>query len=258
MFIFYKKIPKEQRYGFVYIWRDKGKNRWYIGAHWGSEDDGYICSSTWMCNSYNRRPQDFKRRVVFRTLSKKDLWNKEYNFLCCIKQQNLGKKYYNFTIQRNELKGNHIVSDITKQRISDVLKGKKKNVVNKRITLSEEHKERISVSHLGKKKTDDHVRKIMDSKRKNGTIIPTKENRLKMVETKRKNGTIKHNQTTKDNISKALKGRHLNPNTEFKRKISDEDVININKLYNEGMKMKHIAKIYNVISQTISKYIIKL
>jgi hypothetical protein len=98
----------------------------------------------------------------------------------------------------------------------------------------------------------------MDSKRKNGTIIPTKENRLKMVETKRKNGTIKHNQTTKDNISKALKGRHLNPNTEFKRKISDEDVININKLYNEGMKMKHIAKIYNVISQTISKYIIKL
>lgn len=30
----------EEKYGFVYIWRDRKYNRYYIGCHWGREDDG--------------------------------------------------------------------------------------------------------------------------------------------------------------------------------------------------------------------------
>ena len=51
-------------YGFVYIWRDKKHNRFYIGSHWGTIDDGYVCSSTWMKRSYLRRPGDFKRKII--------------------------------------------------------------------------------------------------------------------------------------------------------------------------------------------------
>lgn len=41
-----------EKYGFVYIWRDKKHNRYYIGCHWGTTDDGYICSSPWMKQAY--------------------------------------------------------------------------------------------------------------------------------------------------------------------------------------------------------------
>lgn len=34
-----------EKHGFVYIWFDKKKNMFYIGSHWGHEQDGYICSS---------------------------------------------------------------------------------------------------------------------------------------------------------------------------------------------------------------------
>lgn len=53
-----------EKYGFVYIWRDRKHNRYYIGSHWGTEDDGYICSSRIMRQSYRRRPHDFKRKII--------------------------------------------------------------------------------------------------------------------------------------------------------------------------------------------------
>ncbi len=31
----------KQKYGFIYLWRDRKHNRYYLGSHWGSEDDGY-------------------------------------------------------------------------------------------------------------------------------------------------------------------------------------------------------------------------
>lgn len=53
-----------EKYGFIYLWRDKKHNRYYIGSHWGTEDDGYICSSRQMRKAYKRRPSDFKRRTL--------------------------------------------------------------------------------------------------------------------------------------------------------------------------------------------------
>jgi hypothetical protein len=53
-----------EKYGFVYIWYDHKNIRFYIGSHWGHENDGYICSSRWMRNAYKRRPNDFKRRII--------------------------------------------------------------------------------------------------------------------------------------------------------------------------------------------------
>lgn len=55
---------KQEKYGFVYIWYDRRRKLYYIGSHWGTEDDGYICSSNRMRDAYRRRPQDFKRRIV--------------------------------------------------------------------------------------------------------------------------------------------------------------------------------------------------
>ena len=84
--------------GFVYIWFDRKHKRYYIGSHWGTENDGYICSSRWMRKAYRRRPEDFKRRVISRVSSTRaDLLTEEHRWLSLIGDNELGKRYYNMT-----------------------------------------------------------------------------------------------------------------------------------------------------------------
>lgn len=49
---------------FVYKWIDKGLGKYYIGAHKGTIDDGYICSSKLMLEQYRKRPFDFFREIL--------------------------------------------------------------------------------------------------------------------------------------------------------------------------------------------------
>lgn len=85
-----------EKYGFVYIWYDRKHKRFYIGCHWGAEDDGYICSSYWMKRSYLRRPDDFKRRILTKVYTtRNDLMEAEYKWLSLISENELKTKYYN-------------------------------------------------------------------------------------------------------------------------------------------------------------------
>src|SRR5205085_7301001 len=91
--------------GFVYLWFDRKYKRYYVGSHWGREDDTYICSSTWMRNSYNRRKSDFKRRIISRVISNREaLLDEEQRWLDMIKHTeikptNLNPRYYNLTLK---------------------------------------------------------------------------------------------------------------------------------------------------------------
>lgn len=49
---------------FVYCWTDMATNKLYVGSHKGSDVDGYICSSKYMIEEYNKRPNDFVRKVI--------------------------------------------------------------------------------------------------------------------------------------------------------------------------------------------------
>ena len=84
-------------YGFVYIWYDRKYKRYYVGCRWGREDDGYVCSSSWMKASYKKRPDDFKRRIIARVYTNRaDLHEEEYRWLSMMKQEELrGPRYYN-------------------------------------------------------------------------------------------------------------------------------------------------------------------
>lgn len=91
-----------EKYGFVYLWRDRKHKRYYIGSHWGTEDDGYVCSSRWMRKTYSRRPQDFKRKILARVhTNRKDLLEAEYNFLQRIKPHEFKTRYYNISSGKN-------------------------------------------------------------------------------------------------------------------------------------------------------------
>ena len=88
------------KYGFVYIWRDKKRKMYYIGCHWGTEDDGYICSSNRMRDAYRRRPVDFKRRIIAKVeTTRQDLMEEEFKWMQLIPENELGKRYYNLRNQ---------------------------------------------------------------------------------------------------------------------------------------------------------------
>ena len=111
--------------GFVYIWRDRKHKRFYIGSHWGSLDDGYICSSKWMKHAWNRRPQDFKRRILFRSSDRSLLIAEEFRWLSMIDDRDIGDRYYNL----NKKQIGHWSADPLKnksvgEKISAALKGK--------------------------------------------------------------------------------------------------------------------------------------
>jgi len=86
---------KMEKYGFVYIWYDRRRKMFYIGCRFGTEDDGYICSSNRMRDAYRRRPQDFKRRILSRGITRENLLDEEHKWLSLIPDNDLGKRYYN-------------------------------------------------------------------------------------------------------------------------------------------------------------------
>jgi hypothetical protein len=87
-----------QKYGFIYLWFDKKNRKYYLGRHWGSVGDGYVCSSNNMRMNYKNRPQDFKRRILSLVYtSKADLVLEEQYWLDMIKKEELGVRYYNVT-----------------------------------------------------------------------------------------------------------------------------------------------------------------
>lgn len=98
--------------GFVYIWFDRKHRRFYIGSHWGTEDDNYICSSRWMRKAYRRRPKDFVRRILARIFTnRKDLLIEEWRWLSMIKPEERGKRYYNLKLGAGNFSGNQWWAD---------------------------------------------------------------------------------------------------------------------------------------------------
>jgi hypothetical protein len=98
-----------EKYGFVYIWYDRKHKRYYVGCHWGTTDDGYICSSTWMKKAYKNRPKDFRRRVLKSNIQvRADMYLEEQRYLDMIKKneikpENPKPRYYNINLNVGNL-----------------------------------------------------------------------------------------------------------------------------------------------------------
>src|SRR5271166_2327987 len=156
----------EEKYGFVYKWYDKKHDRYYIGSHWGTIDDGYICSSNWMYNSHKRRPEDFNREILEKIYTNRhDTYKSEKKWLSCIKIEELGKKYYN--------RGNKVAcfeeawnkgiprTEEQNEKFSNMMKEKYANGLEpwnkgKSGIYSEETKQKISKSLIGNKRHSGH------------------------------------------------------------------------------------------------------
>jgi hypothetical protein len=80
--------------GFIYIWRDKVRNMFYIGSHHGTPDDGYISSSKWLTAEVRYRPADFRRKII-KYVDITELKLEEYKLINRIKDYEFSTRYYN-------------------------------------------------------------------------------------------------------------------------------------------------------------------
>jgi len=162
-----------EKEGFVYIWFDRKRKMYYIGCHWGTLDDGYICSSNRMRNAYYRRTNDFKRRILKRNIKRENLLSEEHKYFKFMKEEELGKKYYN--LNRHHF-GHWFISESSnltvRQKLSEASKKLHQDSVYKekfcegRKNLPPQTQEQIdkrSKSNTGKKRTEETKRKISDA-----------------------------------------------------------------------------------------------
>lgn len=143
--------------GFIYIWYDTKRKKYYIGSHWGTLDDGYICSSIYMRRAFKRRPNDFKRKILEHVITNRnDLYEREDQWLNLIKDKELGTRYYNLSKVARGNRGTLRKKWTLEQRAahSARLKGRK---------FSEEHKQKIRKALKGKPKTLEHTTKMKAS-----------------------------------------------------------------------------------------------
>ena len=151
---------------YVYLWRDRVLNKYYLGYHSGSNPK-YICSSEYMLKEYNVRPQDFKRRILkygpwkeMALLEKRLLKSRYHHF---------GSRYYNLSLswpiyKRTEetIRKLSIAMSIaklnqseeTKRKISETLKGYKGRL------HTEEGNRKRSETLKGIKKSEETKRKM--------------------------------------------------------------------------------------------------
>ena len=166
-------MSKKEKTGFIYIWYDRKHKRFYIGCHVGKEDDGYICSSSWMKKAYKYRSEDFRRRILKRDIPRDQLLTEEYKWLDQIKDDELGTKYYNLSKHHFGHWANNDHTSLTiKQKLSEASKklhqdpAYKQKYMEGRKKMPAHTPEQIAKraeANRGKKRSEETKRKISES-----------------------------------------------------------------------------------------------
>lgn len=144
---------------FTYIWLDHYKRMLYIGWHKGGQDDGYICSSKWMLEEYNKRPEDFIRQILMEG-TVEECSSLETSILVTIDAMHTDA-FYNQNNGNGEGFVNKHCTEDHKRKIGNANRGKTSWVKGKQ--LSKQHREKVSKSHIGVKLSKEHCRRISES-----------------------------------------------------------------------------------------------
>lgn len=191
-----------EKYGFIYVWYDRKNKRFYVGRHWGTVDDGYICSSKTMREAHRRRPNDFKRCIVSETNNKEELIREEQRWLNMIKPTEVGIRYYNKTLKSTTPSTagyNHSVE--TRQKISESNKGK---------VRSDSFKQKLRDA-ANKQFSDPKQRKILSEKSKQ---LWQDEDYVKRVKQSMKNGVTDEVRRIRSENMKRINKLRWNNSTE--------------------------------------------
>lgn len=103
------------RFGFIYLWHDTKRKKFYLGSHLGLPNDGYTGSNKKFKCAYKSRPETFKRRIIESGYyeSHRLLHIRENYWLSFIKDDELDSKYYN---EKKLASGGDIVSKLSAEK----------------------------------------------------------------------------------------------------------------------------------------------
>lgn len=103
------------RFGFIYLWRDSKRNKYYLGSHLGELNDGYVGSNKRLMCAYKSRPETFKRRILEQhdRCNLEWLRERENRWLSLVTPEKLHNKYYN---EKTVAAGGDIYSTLTDER----------------------------------------------------------------------------------------------------------------------------------------------
>lgn len=220
--------------GFVYLWFDRKHKRYYIGSHWGSENDGYICSSRWMRKSYARRPQDFRRRILAWATSKESLLAEEGRWLSMIKPEEAkGKRYYNMNLTTKP--GHWSATDNNK-------------TVGEKISAAHRANPNWGAWSKGKKVTDEVRAKISESVSK----TMTEEHRVRLSDkcsgwshSDEARAKISARSANKTHICTCGKAFPPGPYAKHLKWLETTPINTYRELREQGLSYRKIAKMYN-------------
>jgi hypothetical protein len=220
--------------GFVYLTTNKVNGKRYVGQHELADiytDEHYLGSGRLIIKAISKYGRDnFERKILRYCKNKHDLDMWEYVYIKMYKTQDHRLGY-------NIADGN---VNSTKCNLAKLPHARLKNsAFHKNKRLSDETRQRISLALKGKKVSRETVNKIIESKRRNGTLKHTLEARLKMSKSQKRR-YLEHPETkgmlgrkmseeTKSRLSASIKGVKRKPlSEETKRKIGAS---NSNRVY---------------------------
>lgn len=155
-----------------------------------------------MKDSYRRRPQDFKRRIIQKNIDKDYLLEHEYKWLQLIPDEEIGKKYYNLSkrhfghwasnpdqkiIDKSSGKSRYenVREKIKKARAKQVITEETRQKLIKKLIgrpVSEETRQKIREKNLGKIMSEESRRKMSESHTGKKRAPHTENTKLKMKE----------------------------------------------------------------------------
>ena len=143
---------------FVYCWTDHKTKKLYVGSHKGNSDDGYVCSSKYMMEEYENRPEDFSRQIIA-TGTWDDMFKFEGKILQTLNVKN-DPRFYNQHNGSGNFRNKGLTEE-SRKKISAAKKGKPSPIKgykfgtcwNKGKTdiYSEETLEKLRKASIGKK-----------------------------------------------------------------------------------------------------------
>ena len=234
--------------GFVYYWSNNLNQKWYIGSHKGTPDDGYISSSKVFKRAVEKYGiENFTRIILYRGENYRQV---EDDILKMLK----AAQYFGSYNLRNSSKGGidgYKHSEETKAKISKAHIGKIVSEETKtRLSLShignapsEESRKKSSLSNKGQKRSEEFCERISNARK---GIIFTEEQLINMSSSHIGN---KHTEETKAKMSRSRKG--VKKSEEHIRKVaeanrgktkSDETKAKISKANKEVNERKRLLR----------------
>jgi len=111
--------------GFIYMWESRIDGTKYIGSHYGTICDGYVSSSNYFNEFYNKNPDQYIRKILHSGMNRQEAVSKEQEILCSVDAAN-SSEYYNLHNYSGRGWSHHddpILSEIYYRRISEAKKG---------------------------------------------------------------------------------------------------------------------------------------